>query len=134
MTIPSVLSVTVDLFDACPRLLPVASLCLPSPEILHQACNDGFHWKKRESDVKQSLNIRLNECLRLHYREKSRGQHGFAVVADPCRFPGQIKCESRVARRDHRPRIDKDLGTDLFGNDLAVELYRPTSWRFNSML
>src|SRR6516164_1493785 len=118
MTIPPVLSVTIDLFDTRPRLLPVASLRPPSPEILRQACNDRFHWKKRESDVKQGLNIRLNERLRLHDSKKLRGQHGFAVVADACRFPGQIKCESRVARRNHRPGIDKDLGTDLLGNDL----------------
>ena len=35
----------------------------------------------------------------------------------------------RVAGRHHSPAIDKDLRTNLLGNDLAVQLHRPTHRR-----
>ncbi len=83
--------------------------------------DDGVARDQAQRAVEQPLQVPLDEGQRLHGGDDLRAVDGLAVVADAGGAAGQVRRQLRVAGRDHRPAVDKDLRADLLGDDRAVE-------------
>ena len=122
VAVAAVLVVAVVGRDVLAGLAPVVLGGVPLADVVDQAVDDrvlGDEATRRSS--MQPVDVGLDEGLRLHRRHDLGAVDGFAIVADAGGAAGEVGGQFGVAGSDHRPAVDKDLGADLFGDDLAVQ-------------
>ncbi len=116
--------VAIALGDALARRLPLAVARMPLAQIVIQPRDNRVARDEANGAVEQALDLGLDERLRFHRRQRLRAVDRLAVVADTRGATGQICGQLGVARRDHRPTVDEDLGADLLGHYRAVQRRR----------
>jgi len=117
-----------------PRPHPVI---FPGPQFAQvgdHAVDRGVGGDQAGGRVQQPVEVCLHEGLGLHGGDHLRAVDGLAVMADAARPPGQVGGQLRVARRDHRPAVDEDLGADLLGDGKPVGGDRAAGRRFEATL
>ena len=123
VAVAAVLVVAVVGCDLLAGSLPIVGLRgVPLSNLVNHAVDDGIGGDQGETAVDELVDVAFDKGLGLHSRHHLCAIDGLAVVTDAAGAAGEIGGELRVAGRYHGPAVDKDLGADLFGNHLAVQL------------
>ena len=134
VAVATVLVVSVALCEPGPGPAPVAVPGVPAAQVADHRGDDRVRRDVAESGVEELVGVSFDEGHRLHRGEDARAVHRFAVVADTRGGVSELDRQLGVARRDHRPAVDEDLGADLLRHDLAVPFHRAAFGRLDSAL
>jgi hypothetical protein len=121
--------------DALARHAPIVWVHgMPLADVIDQAADDRIGGDEAERGVDQRADARLDEGLRFHGRDDLGAVDGHSVVADAGGAACQVGRPLGVARADHGPAVDEDLGADLLGHLRAVELEGAAARRRDAVL
>ena len=102
------------------RVPPIRMFQVPLADVRDEFRNPAITRNHRQTRIDQMIDVGGDECLRFHRGPEHGCMDGVPVVADTGGFAGKSCGKSRLARCDHRPRIDEDLRSDLFGDRCPV--------------
>lgn len=127
--------VSIGILDLAKGLTPVRAIVrAPRANTIDNVANPAVFWNQCARRIEQPSHIALDKRRRHERGDNLRAIDRLSVMRDACGAAREFRRFCRIARADHAPAVDKNLRSDLLGDNGSVQRRAATARRVDTVL